>query len=226
LAYDADAVELDLHLSQDGALIVMHDADVRRATGTVGEIGTLTLAELRTLNAAATYTGQGMAPQRIPTLQEVLELVHGRAGVQIEIKLRTDKTRYAGIEAKVIEAIKQYDMLADVVVISFDFPTLHTITALEPRVQTCALISTPHVSCGAGQQKAMPVAAALAAQDFRAVGVKHRLLTARLLQALRAHDLHVGVWTVNDPASIRKFVEMGVDFITSDRPDLLRDLIP
>jgi glycerophosphoryl diester phosphodiesterase len=226
LAYDADALELDLHQSKDGALIVMHDADVSRATGAVGEIGGLTLAQLRTLNAAATYPGQDIAPQRIPTLQEVLALVHGRASVQIEIKLRADNTRYAGIEAKVVKAVKQYDMLADAVVISFDFPALHTITALEPRVQTCALISTLHMPHFAGPQKATPVAAALAAEGFGAVGVKHRLLTPRFLQALRAHDLRVGVWTVNDPASICKFAEMGVDFITSDRPDLLRDLIP
>jgi glycerophosphoryl diester phosphodiesterase len=226
LAHNADAVELDLHLSKDGALIVMHDAEVSRATGATGAISALTLAELRTLNAAATYKGQGVAPQRIPTLQEVFVLVRGRASVQIEIKLRGDKTRYAGIEAKVLEVVQQYDMLADVAVISFDFPTLHTITALEPRLQTCALLSTSYLLRFTAQQDATPVAAALAAQGFRCVGVKHNVLTPRLFQALHAQGLRVGVWTVNAPSSIRKFAAMGVDFITSDRPDLLRALIP
>jgi glycerophosphoryl diester phosphodiesterase len=226
LAHDADTVELDLHMSKDGALIVMHDADVSRATGATGAISALTLAELRTLNAATTYKGQDLAPQRIPTLQEVFELARGRASVQIEIKLRVDKTRYAGIEAKVLEVVQQYDMLADVAVISFDFPTLHTITALEPRVQTCALISAPYPFRFTAQQAATPVAAALAAQGFRCVGVQHHLLTPHLFQALRTQGLRVGVWTVNTPSSIRKFATMGVDFITSDRPDLLRALIP
>jgi glycerophosphoryl diester phosphodiesterase len=226
LAYDADAVELDLHMSKDGALIVMHDAEVSRATGATGAISALTLAELRMLNAAATYKGQDVAPQRIPTLQEVFDLVRGRASVQIEIKLREDKTRYVGIEAKVLEVVQQYDMLAEVAVISFDFPTLQTVTALEPRVQTCALISTPYLFRFPARQDVTPVATALAAQGFRCAGVKHNLLTPRLFQALRAHDLGVGVWTVNTPSSIRKFAAMGVDFITSDRPDLLRDLMP
>jgi glycerophosphoryl diester phosphodiesterase len=66
----------------------------------------------------------------------------------------------------------------------------------------------------------------LAAQGFHCVGVNQKWMTARLLQALRARHLQVGVWTVNDPLAIRKFADMGMDFITSDRPDLLRRLIP
>jgi hypothetical protein len=76
---------------------------------------------------------------------------------------------------------------------STDFPTLHTIAALEPRVQTCALISTPYLFRFTEQQDATPVAVALAAQGFRCAGVKHDLLTPRFFQALRAHGLRVGV---------------------------------
>ena len=226
LQHGADAVELDVHMSKDGALMVMHDPDVLRATGVVGEIGALTSAELRRLNAAATYEGQDFGPQPIPTLQDVLELARGRVSVQLEIKLRPDKTRYAGIEAKVVEVLQQYDMLDHVVVISFDFPTLQEITALEPRLQTCALVSSAYLSRFGLRRNAAAVVDRLAAQGFRCVGVKHTWMTSRFLQALRAQDFRLGVWTVNDPVAIRKFAEMGVDFITSDRPDLLRQLIP
>lgn len=226
LEHDADAVELDLHLSLDGALIVMHDADVRRTTARAGEIGALTLAELHLLNAAATYKGRDPGHQCIPTLDEVLELIHGRARVQIEIKLRADRRRYPGIEAKVLETIKRYDMMADAVVISFNFPTLHTITELAPQTQTCALISSAYLSRFARPRGATLAAAHLAAQGFHCVGVNQSWMTPRLLQALWARHVQVGVWTVNDPLAIRKFANMGVNFITSDRPDLLRRLIP
>jgi glycerophosphoryl diester phosphodiesterase len=224
LTLPVDAVELDVHMSQDGVVIVIHDADLRRTTGHVGAIHTLTLAELRTFNAAATYQGEAVASQPIPTLAEVLALVHGRAGVQIEIKQRADKQRYAGIEAQVVEAVQRYDMLTDVVVISFDFPTLQDVKALEPRIATCALLSSTYLCRFDIRREAMLVVDDLAMQGFRCVGVQHTLLTEALFRALRQRDFGVGVWTVNEPFAMRQFVAMGVDFITSDRPDLLREM--
>jgi glycerophosphoryl diester phosphodiesterase len=225
LAIGVDAVELDLHMSKDGALVVMHDPDLVRTTGKVGEIRTLTLQELHKFNAAATHRGNGVVPQHIPTLQEVLALIRGRASVQIEIKLSPDHTRYHGIEAKVIEIVRQHDMLANVTVISFDFATLHTVSILEPTLQTCALVSSLYLSRYDLRRHTTQVAADLAAQGFRYVGVKHTWFTEPLLGALRRQNFRVGVWTVNDIFSMRKFAEMGVDFITSDRPDLLRQIL-
>jgi glycerophosphoryl diester phosphodiesterase len=229
LEIGVDAVELDLHLSKDGALVVMHDPDVVRTTGERGEIRHFTLAALHKLNAAATYRKNGkngVMPQHIPALQEVLTLIKGRARVQIEIKLSADRTRYPGIEANVIAAVRQCDMVAHTSVISFDFATLHTIKRLEPAIQTCALVSSLYLSRFNLQRNAPAVATDLALQGFCWVGVKHTWLTAPFLHALQAQNFHVGVWTVNDAAAIRKFADMGVDFITSDRPDLLRQLIP
>jgi glycerophosphoryl diester phosphodiesterase len=225
LMLPADAVELDVHMSQDGAVVVIHDANLARTTGRVGDIHTLTLVQLRTCNAAATYQGEAVAPQRIPTLPEVLALVQGRAGVQIEIKQRADKRRYAGIEAKVVDAVRHYGMLTDAVVLSFDFPTLQDITALEPRLATCALLSSAYLSHFDVGREAMSVVHDLVRQGFRCVGIQHTLLTEPLLQALRQCDFRVGVWTVNEPVAMRNFVAMGVDFITTDRPDLLREIL-
>lgn len=222
LAFQADAVELDLHLSQDGALIVAHDPNLKRATGTAGNIHEYTLAQLQQLNAAATYKDSTIEPQRIPTLQDVLELVRGQASVQIEIKVRADDARYAGIEAKVVDAVQHYDMIDDVMVISFDFPTLHDITALEPRLRTCALFSTSYLSRFGVRRDDAEVAEDIASRGFCCVGVKHTAMTEGLFQAFRARGIQVGVWTVNDEADIRKFAAMGVTFITSDRPDLLQ----
>jgi glycerophosphoryl diester phosphodiesterase len=221
----ADAVELDVHMSQDGALIVMHDADLVRTTRHVGEIGALTLEALRTLNAAANHQGNHVDPQPIPTLHEVLALVKGRAGAQIEIKQWADQRRYPGIEAKVVDAVRHFDMLANVMVISFDFPTLQAIKALEPRIATCALLSSAYLRHFDLRRDATPVVDDLASHGFRCVGVKHTWLTEPFFHALRQRHFQVGVWTVNDPFSMRKFADLGVDFITSDRPDLLRQAL-
>ena len=226
LAFQADAVELDLHMSRDGALVVAHDPDLKRATGAPGDIHALTLAQLQQRNAAATYKDKTIEPQRIPTLEEVLELARGQASVQIEIKVRADGARYAGIEAKVVEAVWRYEMIDDVVVISFDFPTLHDIAALEPRLPTCALFSTSYVSRLGVRRADAEVAQDIASQGFRCVGAKYDTMTQGLFQAFRARGIQVGVWTVNDEADMRKFAAMGVHFITSDRPDLLQKWLP
>ncbi len=162
---------------------------------------------------------------KVLTLEEVLELVRGQAKVQIEIKVRADDARYAGIEAKVVNAVRQYDMIDDVVVISFDFPTLYEIGTLEPRLPTCALFSNTYLSRFGVWRSDAEVAEDIASRGFQCVGAKHTTMTEGLFNAFVARGIQVGVWTVNDEADIRKFVAMGVHFITSDRPDLLQKWI-
>jgi glycerophosphoryl diester phosphodiesterase len=81
-----DAVELDVHMSRDGHVIVFHDNMVDALTDGQGNILDLDFAYLRSLNAAAHFPGGWSAPQQIPTLREALELAKGRANVYIEIK--------------------------------------------------------------------------------------------------------------------------------------------
>ena len=224
LEQDADALELDVHLSSDGKLVVMHDPDLTRTTDGEGSISERTLTELQQLNAAAKYKGEVAKPQRVPTLGEVLELANGKASVQIEIKVNGDGDRYNGIEAKVLEEVRQRDMLGDVVILSFDFPTLQEIRRLAPKVDTCALISTSYLQkIGAGGPEA--VAEEMASLGVQFVGIKKDWVNEKLLRALHEHDLKVGVWTVDEAKEIRKFADMGVEFITSNRPDRLREIL-
>lgn len=225
LAHGADFLELDIHMSKDGQLVVMHDALLERTTNASGEVSDYTAAELAALDASARYSGAN-APERqpVPTLDQVLALAKGRAAVQIEIKLRADKTRYPGIEAKLVELLRAQGMLDDVMVLSFDFPTLQKIKEIEPRLKTCALISTAYLQ-GVGRGGPEKVAEEMAALGVEYVGVNHTWLSDALLAALTARGLQVGVWTVNDVETMRKFAAKGVAFITSDRPDLLRRVL-
>ncbi len=154
LAQQADFLELDVHLSKDGQLVVIHDPNLARTTNLSGDVADYTAAELAAVDASAKFFGPvTVERQPIPTLEQVLALAKGRAGVQIEIKVRADKSRYPGIEAKVVDALRDHEMLADAVVLSFDFPTLQEVKRIEPQVRTCALISTAYLSgvgCGPG----------------------------------------------------------------------------
>lgn len=227
-----DAVELDVHLSRDGELVVMHDPNVARTTDGSGEIGTMGLAEIRKLDASARWFGFPVGVQKVPTLQEVLDLAKGRCGVQIEIKVRADGGRYAGIEAKVVEAVRRNGMLDRVVVLSFDYPTLAAVKALEPKLRTCALVNRAAlVAIGKADPATVvkdgPAAVGRTMTDLGvdSVGVDKAWLTAPLYAELRSRGLGVGVWTVDEEKQMREFAAMGVDFITSNRPDLLRSVL-
>ncbi|MGE0074532.1 MAG: glycerophosphodiester phosphodiesterase [Sphaerochaetaceae bacterium] len=230
LHYHPDMVELDIHLSKDGELIVMHDPLLERTTGKLGQISDYDRATLATFDAAATYSpGHSFGFQAIPTLPQVFDLVETKAGYpigyQIEIKLRSDGSRYAGIEKKLVALLAERGLADRSVVISFDFPTLETIGQLKPKLKRAALISKKYMTAiGAGGPKA--VAADIASLGVDYVGINYSYLSQTLYTEFRNKNLGIGVWTVNEPSAMERMAAMGVDFITSDFPDILVKTLP
>ena len=223
LAIDAgvDAVELDVHLSKDGELIVMHDALLDRTTNGRGAIRDFTLAELKTLNAAATFAGSATThPQAIPTLQEVYDLVQGRVQINVEIKTAHDGTRYPDLETKLIELVRRNAAASYTVLSSFHFPILATLQTLAPEIRRYAIVARDYFQTIDPTQPAL-VAADLVAQGFAWVAVNKSYLTKPLVDELHAHGFIVHTWVINEVADLWSFVEMGVDAITTDRPDRL-----
>ena len=134
-----DVIELDLHLSKDGALVVMHDAEVDRTTDGAGPIGDLTLAELRELDA-----GQG---ERVPVFEEVLDAV--AAPIQAEIK------DVAAARA-LAEVLRARDLIGRVEVISFHDEALAEIRALLPEVRTALVASRYGPTSSTGPRRSAP----------------------------------------------------------------------
>lgn len=220
----ADAIELDIHLSRDGVLMVMHDPLLDRTTNGTGLLADYSLSELKQFDAAFHFRERGQySPQQIPTLEEVLQMLQAenrKVRLQIEIKLKADESRYAGIEEKLVDLLRSYEMLERATVISFDFPTLMTINSIEPSLRRGALISRKYMTA-VGSKGPSYVASEMEKLAVDYVGVNFNYLSANLYKALRDKKLGVGVWTINDANSMQKFRLMGVDFITSDHPALL-----
>ncbi len=160
----------------------------------------------------------------MPTLDQVLQLAkEARRACRSRSSSRSTKP-LSEHRAKLVETLRNHDMLGDVVVLSFDFLTLQEIKRIEPAVQACALISTAYLRLP-GRSDPEAVAEELASLGVEYVGVKASLLSDRLLAALAGRGLQVGVWTVNDVRDMREFAARGVAFITSDRPDLLNEAL-
>ena len=230
LHFRPDMVELDIHLSKDGELIVMHDPLLERTTGKPGQISDYDRSILATFDAAATYSpGHSFGFQAIPTLPQVFDLVEAKAGYpigyQIEIKLKSDGSRYKGIEEKLVALLAERGLTDRSVIISFDFPTLETVGQLEPKLKRAALISKKYMTAiGAGGPTA--VAADIASLGVDYVGINYSYLSQTLYNNFRDKKLGIGVWTVNEPSAMERMAAMGIDFITSDFPDILTKTLP
>lgn len=229
LAHGADALELDVHLSLDGRLVVIHDPAVDRTTDGTGLVADLSLSQLKALDAAARFKGPDSGRQEIPTLEEVLELLtaagNERVGLQLEIKLRADGSRYPGITEALVSELRAWSMVERTTVISFDLAYLQAIARLEPGLRTCALVGKDYFRSAAFAPSAA-IARSLAELGVDGVGVREQNLDRELYEALRREGLGVGAWTVDDPGRMRSLATLGVDFITSNRPDLLSQVFP
>jgi len=226
---NVDALELDVHLSADGRLVVIHDPALARTTNETGLVSDYTLAELKTFDASARFFGPVAGRQEIPTLEEVIEFARagsrGPVPLQIEIKVREDGSRYPGIEAEVLRVLELHEYVERATILSFDFPTLIRIGELEPRVPTCALVGKEYLE-RFGTLGPAAAAADIAALGVDSAGVRESLLGPELYAALRDRGLGIGAWTVDSPARMRRLAAMGVDFITSNRPDILLRELP
>lgn len=217
LALGVDFVELDVHLTADGEVVVLHDPTLDRTTTGRGQVRAATLAEVRGLRLK---TRDGvLTPESVPTLAEVLDLVRpARAGLLLEIKVDADHRRYPEIEEKALALVRSRGLLARAVVMSFDDETLRRVRQLEPGVRTALLVGKGRVeNSSLRAPAAIGWARALGATDL---GFDYRVIDEQVVAAARKAGLRVGAWTVNEESVIELMIEMGLDVVTTDRPDL------
>ena len=222
LSLPIDAIELDVHMSRDGHVVVIHDNHVHKRTNGSGNLLDLDLPYLRRLDAAARHPGGWPEPQQIPTLSEVLELAKGRAQVYIEIKTsRRGRTfePYPYIAEKVVELVHLAGMLDQVLVISFDWMILPVIKSLAPTIETGMIVSNKvwNPRTRDGMQLLVEKAEEYACEW---INMDYKLFTTEMPLTVHNHGLKLGLWTVNTEADMLRFAAAGVDSLTSDRPDL------
>lgn len=227
LTFPISAIELDVHMSRDGHAIVFHDYTVEKLTNGTGNILDLDFEQLRSLNAAAHFPGGWSEEQQIPTLTEVLNLAKGRAQVYIEIKPSNRNGvfgRYPHIAETVVEEVRAAGMLADVLVISFDWQVLPQIKTLEPALQTGALVSAD--VWNPRQKGALStLTEQVVALGCGWINMDNKLFTDEMPETFHQNGFQLGTWTVNTLQDMRRLASARVDSLTSDRPDLFAELV-
>lgn len=204
----AAAVECDVQRTRDGRLVVIHDQTVDRTTNGRGRVVSLTFDECRRLDAGAWF-GPAFAGERVPTLDEVLDLVRERAVVLLEIK--HGPVFYDGIEGQIAGTLRRHRMDAAALVMSFDHRSVRLMRDAAPDVATAIIYRT---------RLGDPVAAARAA-DADALCPEWRLVTPEVAADAHAGSLGIFPWTIDDEEAMRRCLAAGVDGVTSNDVRLL-----
>jgi glycerophosphoryl diester phosphodiesterase len=224
----AGGLELDVHLTRDGHVVVIHDPTVDRTTDGTGTVAGMTLDELRALDAGYNfssdsgnthpYRGLGL---RIPTLAEVLRKF---PGVVLNIDMKADRP---GIEATVLKVLREVGAEGRALVVSSRLAAVRRF-----RRMSGGLISTGASKSETGivyllanlrlERLLRP------AYDALQVPLSHRgvpLVTRRFIEAAHASNVRVDTWTINETEQMRRLLDLGVDVIMTDRPEALADVL-
>ncbi|WP_409341288.1 glycerophosphodiester phosphodiesterase [Paenibacillus sp. MBLB4367] len=206
------AIELDVHLSKDGHIVVCHDTTLDRTTDRTGAISELTLAEIQTADAGSWFH-EKYAGERIPTLEQVFELVPPSIVINVEIKGSYGRRT----EHALAELLRRTGRLSSVVVSSFDHKCLAFLKLLEPEVQIGLLYSfTPVRHAALASLLGVPVYS-LHPHFFS--------LNQEDVRDAVSQGLQVYPWTINAEDQLRKAAEYGVSGIITDYPGRLKNVL-
>ncbi|MFX1376642.1 MAG: glycerophosphodiester phosphodiesterase [Promethearchaeota archaeon] len=197
----ADFIELDVHETKDGELVITHDENIHRITGKQGHIKDFSLKQLKSLDF-----GEG---EKIPTLQEVIELIRGNIYLNCEIKVEN-------ISQKVIELFKKYQIIDAVIVSSFLHNELLKFQKIEPNLKLASLEPTQYEPKYSWDVKKKMIQFCITNNLF-AINPFYHLVNQQFVDF--AHNNHVKVfpWTVDSKPLIRRLIKLGVDgIITND----------
>jgi glycerophosphoryl diester phosphodiesterase len=211
----ADGIELDVHYSSDGKLVVIHNHNLEATTNGSGRVTAHTLAELRGLDAGSHF-GPQFAGTPIPTLDEVLELCKGKLLMSIELKSLDAATLSIGID--VVKAVRAHGMANDVVISSFNPSALRRAKKAGPEIES-ALLTAPDLP---GWMKSW-----LTLWYSRTNGLhpEFPMVDEAYMALARQRKMPVRPWTVNEEADMRRMIALGVDTIITDVPDVARKLV-
>lgn len=202
----ADLVECDVRVSSDGYLVIMHDPTVDRTTDGTGAVASLTLAQLKALDAGSWFSPE-FAGERIPTLEEAVTNILPFATPLMEQK--------AGSASAYVTELRRLNALTNVILQSFDWNFLSAVRALEPSIPLCALGSSDLTATALTN---------ILNTGARAVAWERSKISTAEVELVHGAGLKLFVWTVDSPAEMQYFINLGVDGIITDNPAALKEI--
>ncbi|PYY25201.1 glycerophosphodiester phosphodiesterase [Paenibacillus illinoisensis] len=198
-------LELDVHLSKDGIPVVIHDHTVDRMTNVTGRVADYSASELQSFHIKQ--------DEHIPTLEEVLRALKGKIGLNIELKQMG--AYYPHLEEKVLEVIKEFNMLDQVVITSFDFDALERIRQLSSEVRI-GLITF-------GCSKAILDWSVEMGATF--LSMHYAFVTEHYIHRCQELGIQLMAWTINETSIMKKFQDYPSVWVCTDELESFRDVL-
>jgi glycerophosphoryl diester phosphodiesterase len=212
LEQGAEGIELDVHLSRDGRIVVCHDPSIDRTTNGKGMIFRMTAEEIRQYDAGAWFS-EAYRGEKIPLLDEVFDLVPANIMINVEVK-----HSYEGhMETALLEFLRRRNRLDNVVISSFDHKCMQRIKRAEPAVKV-GLLYAANLSNHTRYAKSLGV-------EVYSLHPHYQLLDRDDVAEAVEEGLHVYPYTVNPEEDYRKMIEFGVTGIITDDPARLAALL-
>jgi glycerophosphoryl diester phosphodiesterase len=202
----ADYSEFDVHITKDGEIVIIHDSDTFNTTGVKGLIKEMTLDQIKSLDA-----GEG---EKIPTLQELINIARNKMGLQIEIKA-------TNLLDNLLEILKEEDLVNASIVSSFMLSEVQKLKLLNPDVKVGLLTPMELIRPSQFKRRIMQIAK----HDFYSIHPYYTRTNKEIVDFAHKQNLKVIVWTVNSRRAMKKLIEIGVDGIITDDISLANEVV-
>lgn len=207
----SDGIELDVQLTKDGTVVIIHDEKVDRTTDGTGAVRELSFAELRKLDAAKKWNGK-FPKESIPSFEEYCEWA-ATVNITTNIELKTGLVYYEDIEQKTIDIIDKYKLEKKVMFSSFNHSSLITAKKIAPAIPAGALVEEAGlVNAGFYCKK----------YGFEFYHPSYKNLNDEAVAELKRHGIGINVWTVNTMAELEKMYAWNISGIISNYPAVCR----
>lgn len=210
----ADGIELDVHFSKDGQVVVIHDERIDRTCDGEGFVCDYTYDELLGFDASAGFKGV-YGVNRIPTLRQVFELIKPVDGFICNIELKTGFNVYPGIEKAVYELIKEYGLGDRIIISSFNHFSVARFKALAPEIK-CGFLEGDWI---------LDFGRYTAEHGVECVHPRNITVTEETAKEIKANGIEINTWTVNEADDVKRLYRLGVNAVIGNFPDMTKEVI-
>jgi glycerophosphoryl diester phosphodiesterase len=206
----ADAVELDIHLSKDNRVMVIHDGNTKRVSGENHKVSETSSKILRKLDVGS-YKGKKYEGEKIPFLGELIKLIP--PGKQLVVELKSHQEIIPWMK----KSIEKYGKLNQLVFICFDWNTILEVKKTFPS-NTCYWLCS-------SKEKLIKKIKDVSRAGLAGVDLKENIIDREVMEETNRYNLDVVAWTVNDPSEAKRLIDLGVEGLTTNRPAWLKEQV-
>jgi len=208
LEYGADYSEIDVHQTQDGKIILMHDETLDRTTSGMGYVWDHTWEEIRSMDAGSWF-GEEFTGEPVPSLEEIIQFASGRIKLNIEIKISREEPE---LVSRVVNIINRNDFKDNCIVTSFDQKAVENVKRIDPLIQTGLIFGKDY------PEDVFP-------GSWEVLSCNYKVVDEDFVKKARENKKKIYVWTVDEKNEMLRLIDLKVDAIITNRPGFLVEVL-